>query len=52
MIGILAGVVYSFLGGELTIRFVLKSATATAIAAGVFSHYLKEIRVEGAEEAI
>jgi len=52
MIGILAGLVYSFLGGELTIRFVLKSVTAAAIAAGVFSYFLKDLRVEGVETAV
>ena len=46
MIGILAGLVYSFLGGELTIRFILKSLTAAAIAAGVFDYYLRDLRVE------
>jgi hypothetical protein len=51
MIGILAGLVYSFLGGELTIRFVLKSLTAGGIAAGIFGHYLRDMRVEGTEAA-
>ena len=46
MIGTLAGLVYSFLGGELTIRFILKSLTAAAIAAGVFGYYLRDLRVE------
>ena len=51
MIGVLAGLVYSFLGGELTIRFILKSLTAVAIAAGVFRYYLGDIRVEGTAPA-
>ncbi|NIM48616.1 MAG: hypothetical protein GTN62_02770 [Gemmatimonadales bacterium] len=51
VIGILAGLVYSFLGGELTIRFVLKSLTAAAIAAGIFGYYLRDLRIERAEAA-
>jgi hypothetical protein len=48
MIGILAGLVYNLIGGELTIRFVLKSLTAAGIAAGVFWYCLREIRAENA----
>jgi hypothetical protein len=44
VIGILAGLVYSLLGGELTIRFVLKSVTAAGIAGAVFVYYLREMR--------
>jgi len=51
VIGILAGLVYSFLGGELTIRFVLKSLTAAGIAAGLFGYYLRGMRVEGTDAA-
>ena len=52
MIGILAGLVYSFLGGELTIRFILKSLTAAGIAAGIFGYYLRGMRVEGTDAAV
>ncbi len=52
VIGVLAGLVYSFLGGELTIRFILKSLTAAGIAAGVFGYYLRDQRVEGTEAAV
>ena len=51
VIGILAGLVYSFLGGELTIRFILKSLTAAGIAAGVFGYYLRDMRVEATDVA-
>ncbi|MCH7776739.1 MAG: hypothetical protein IH878_09415 [Gemmatimonadetes bacterium] len=51
VIGILAGLVYSFLGGELTIRFILKSLTAAGIAAGLFGYYLRGMRVEGTDAA-
>lgn len=47
MIGILAGLIYSFLGGELTVRFVLKALTAAAIAASVFNFYLRDMRPRG-----
>ena len=52
MIGILAGLVYNFLGGELTVRFALKSVTAAGIAAGIFGYYLREMRVEGTETSV
>ena len=52
VIGILAGLVYSFLGGELTIRFILKSLTAAGIAAGLFGYYLRGVRVEGTDGRI
>lgn len=52
VIGILAGLVYNFLGGELTIRFILKSLTAAGIAAGVFGYYLRDMRVERTEAAV
>lgn len=47
VIGVMAGVVYNFLGGELTTRFVLKSATAAGIAAGLFAWYLRDMRAAG-----
>ncbi len=52
VIGIFAGLVYNFLGGELTVRFVLKSLTAAGIAAGVFGYYLRDMRVEGTDSVI
>lgn len=36
--------VYSFLGGELTVRFVLKSFAVLAVAAAVFGYYFYDIR--------
>ena len=44
LVGAVTALVYSFLGGELTARFVLKSLTVTAIAGGVFGHYLRDLR--------
>ncbi len=49
VIGVLAGLVYSFLGGELTPRFILKSLTTAGIAAGVFAYYRRDMRAEPAE---
>lgn len=36
--------VYSFLGGELTVRFILKSLTVLAVAGAVFGYYFYDIR--------
>ena len=36
--------VYYLLGGELTVRFVLKAAVVGAIAGGIFSYYLWDMR--------
>ncbi len=51
VIGVLAGLVYNFLGGELTVRFILKSLTAAAIAAGIFTYYQRDLHVEPADAA-
>ena len=44
IVGDLVVLVYNFLGGELTLRFVLKSASFLLVAGTVFSYYLKEVR--------
>jgi len=46
IIGWLIGVIFNYLDGELTAKFILKSATAIIIAAIVFSYYLYDIRRE------
>lgn len=46
MIGWLIGTIFSFLNGELTTRFILKSLTAILISAGVFSYYFYDIKRE------
>jgi len=46
IIGWLIGVIFNYLDGELTAKFILKSATAIIIAAVVFSYYLYDIRRE------
>ena len=44
MIGWLIATINSFLNGELTVKFILKSLTAILIAALIFSYYLYDIR--------
>ena len=44
LVGAVTALVYSFLGGQLTARFVLKSLTVTAIAGGAFGYYLRDLR--------
>jgi hypothetical protein len=41
--------IYNALGGELTIRFVLKVLTVGIIAGGAFAYFLTDIRKEEAE---
>ncbi len=40
--------VYNLLGGELSVRFVLKVLVVGAIAGGVFGYYLRDLRREEA----
>jgi Domain of unknown function (DUF5671) len=51
LIGDFTGLVYSALGGELTVRFVLKVLTIAGIAGGAFGYYLMELRTDEAGEA-
>jgi hypothetical protein len=51
IIGDLTTLLYSFLGGELTLRFALKAATVGAIAGAVFGYYLWDLRREEVESA-
>ena len=44
LVGTVTALLYSFLGGELTTRFVLKALTVTAIAGGAFGYYLRDLR--------
>lgn len=46
VIGWLIGTIYSYLDGELTMRFVLKSLTSILIAGAVFSYYFYDIKRE------
>ena len=49
LIGDFIALVYSFLGGELTVRFVLKALTIGVIAGASFGYYLWDLRVEEKE---
>lgn len=46
MLGWLIATINSFLDGELTTKFILKSITAIGIAASIFTFYLYDIRRE------
>jgi Domain of unknown function (DUF5671) len=46
LIGDFVSLVYSVLGGELTVRFVMKVMTVGAIAGTVFWYYLSELRLD------
>jgi hypothetical protein len=49
IIGDFIAVVYNFLGGELTARFVLKALTIGFIAGAIFGYYLWDLRFEEKE---
>lgn len=51
MIGWFIAVIYNFLDGELTAKFVLKAVTAIIIAATVFSFYFYDIKRENVKDA-
>ena len=51
LIGDTTTLVYNALGGELTLRFVLKVLVVAAIAGGVFGYYLADLRREEGEAA-
>lgn len=42
LIGDLIAVIYNFLSGELTLRFLLKALVIGAIAGGIFVHYVRD----------
>jgi len=49
LIGDATSLLYSFLGGEATPRFLLKSATIGVIAAAAFIYYLSDLRRDETE---
>ncbi len=49
LVGDVTGLVHSLLGGELTVRFVLKVSTVAVIAGAVFGYYLRDLRLEEEE---
>jgi hypothetical protein len=44
LVGDAATLIYNVLGGELTIRFILKVAAITVIAGGIFTFFLSDMR--------
>jgi len=50
IIGDLTTLVYNFLGGELTMRFLLKVMTVGVISGAIFGYYLWDLRQEESED--
>ena len=50
IIGDSASLIYNFLSGELTLRFILKVLTIGAISGIAFSYYLQQLRRDEQEE--
>jgi len=46
LVGDIAVLIYNMLGGEFTIRFLLKFATIAIIAGGIFAYFLQDMRKE------
>ncbi len=44
IMGDLVTVIYSFLGGEITIRFVLKALSVLVVTGAIFGYYLDDVR--------
>lgn len=44
LIGDVTTLIYNFLGGDMTVRFVLKVVTVAIIAGAGFWYYLRELR--------
>lgn len=51
LLGDVTTLVYNLLGGELTVRFLLKALTVALIAGGIFGYYLRDLRIDEAEPA-
>ena len=49
LVGDMIALVYNLLGGELTLRFVLKVLVAAVIAGTIFGYYLMDLRREEKE---
>ena len=49
LLGDVTTLVYNLLGGELTVRFVLKIVTVGLIAGTAFTYYLRDLRHDEAE---
>jgi preprotein translocase subunit SecY len=49
LIGDVTTLIYNLLGGELTMRFVLKVVTVALIAGTAFTYYLGDLRIDEQE---
>ena len=49
LVGDVSTLIYNVLGGELTIRFLLKVVTVALIAGSIFGYFLNDIRKEESE---
>jgi hypothetical protein len=49
LIGDIITLIYNVLGGEYTLRFLLKVATVALIAGGTFGYFLHDIRKDELE---
>lgn len=49
LLGDVTALVYNLLGGELTVRFLLKVATIGAVAGSIFVYYLRDLPLDDAE---
>lgn len=45
LLGDLIAVIYAFLNGDFTFQFFFKAATVAAVAGGIFTFYLRDIRI-------
>lgn len=50
MLGFLISVLFSFMDGELTLRFVLKALVALLLAGGIFGFYFYDVRRDQVDE--
>ena len=50
IIGDLVSVIFSFLGGDITMRFVLKASSVLLVAGVIFGYYLDDVRRTGGTE--
>ncbi len=52
LIGTLVSVIYTYLGGELSVQFGLKAAAVFVVALGVFSYYYYSLKRDYSKEAM
>ncbi|MEI8361357.1 MAG: DUF5671 domain-containing protein [bacterium] len=50
VLGWLIGIIFGFLDGELTLKFILKAVTSVGISGIIFSYYLYDVKREKVQE--